>query len=139
MRNNSRHWIEDREERRRVIAEIGEGHLIKEVEVDRHHRNGPEIHQISDTGIITILNKRTRRMVTQLIARPGQIRRYYAEGETIPTGLIEIARQHQRMALNYAQKRILKKILFSFGAPLTFGTGAICHYITWINFCQQTK
>jgi len=98
----SKHWIEDRKEREKAIKQIGVGHAVKEVEIDRHHRNGPEIHQISDTGIITILNKRTKKMITQLIARPGQIRRYYKENETIPAGLIEIARQHQKMALNYA-------------------------------------
>lgn len=110
----SKHWIEDRKEREKVIKQIGAGHLVKEVEIDRHHRNGPEIHQISDTGIITILNKRTKKMITQLIARPGQIRRYYKENEMIPAGLLEITRQHQKMALNYAQKilpNFLKKLL----------------------------
>lgn len=99
---NSRHWNNDRKERNELIKKIGKGKTIKEVEVDRHHRNGPEIHCISDTGIITIFNKRTKKMITQLIARPGQIKRYYTENEVIPSGLIDIARQHQNMAFNYA-------------------------------------
>lgn len=99
---NSRHWKAERKERNKVIQQIGLGATIKVVEVDNHHINGPEIHKISNTGIITILNKRTKKMITQLIARPGQIRRYYKENETIPTELIEIAREHQRMYLNYA-------------------------------------
>ncbi len=98
----SKHWTEDRKERAKLIERIGLGNIIKEVEVDRHHKNGPEIHKLSDTGIITVFNKRTKKMVTQLIARPGQIRRYYNENETIPTELIKIAREHQKMNFNYA-------------------------------------
>ena len=98
----SKHWTKDRKERAKIIEMIGTGNIIKEVEVDRHHRNGPEIHKISDTGIITIFNKRTKKMITQLIARPGQIKRYYTENEIIPFGLIDLAREHQRMNYNFA-------------------------------------
>lgn len=93
----SRHYNEDRKNREDLIRTIGYGTLVKTVEVDKHHRNGPEIHEISSTGIITIYNKRTHKLITKLIARPGQIRRYYKENETIPSGLLEIAREHQRM------------------------------------------
>ena len=93
----SRHYNEDRKNREDLIRTIGYGTSVKTVEVDKHHRNGPEIHEISSTGIITIYNKRTHKLITKLIARPGQIRRYYKEGETIPSGLLEIAREHQRM------------------------------------------
>lgn len=97
----SYHWREERKQRAYWIRKIGYGTIIKTVVVDNHHENGPEIHQISDTGIITIFNQRTKEMITQLIARPGQIRRYYKKNETIPTGLIEIAIEHQKMHLNY--------------------------------------
>lgn len=110
----SKHWTKDRKNRAEVIKQIGYGNIIKEVEVDRHHKNGPEIHKISDTGIITIFNKRTQKMITQLIARPGQIKRYYTENETIPTGLIELARKHQQMNLNYAQIKEEKIFLYFF-------------------------
>ena len=99
----SNHWARDRKERAELVKRIGLGNTIKEVEVDRHHKNGPEIHRISDTGIITIFNKRTKKMVTQLIARPGQIRRYYKENEVIPSELLQLAREHQKMNFNYAQ------------------------------------
>lgn len=113
---NSKHWDRDREARRKAIEEIGEGNVIKTVEVDRHHRNGPEIHKISDTGIITIFNKNSNKMITQLIARPAQIRRYFAEDEIIPKGLLKLARQHQELELNYLQKikKILKKTVDKF-------------------------
>ena len=98
----SRHWERDRKNRKELIEAIGHGNTIKTVVVDRHHKNGPEIHEISDTGIITIFNQRTRKMITQLIARPGQIKRYFTEGEIIPNGLLELARQHQQLNYNYA-------------------------------------
>ncbi len=107
---NSKHWERDREARKEAIEKIGVGHTIKSVEVDRHHKNGPEIHEISDTGIITIFNKTTRKMITQLIARPAQITRYFTEGEIIPKNVLKLARQHQELGLNYLQK-ILKKLL----------------------------
>lgn len=97
----SKHYTNDRQARERLINEIGNGKVIKSVVIDRGHRNGAEIHEISDTGIITIFNQRTRKMITKLIARPGQVRRYFKENETIPNGLIELARKHQQMAYNY--------------------------------------
>lgn len=97
----SRHYTNDRKMRERLIKEIGYGHTIKSVVVDKGHRNGAEIHELSDTGIITVFNQRTRKLITRLIARPGQIKRYFNENEIIPKGLINLAREHQRMAFNY--------------------------------------
>lgn len=98
----SRHYNEDRKSREDLIRTIGYGTTVKTVIIDRGHRNGPEIHEISDTGIITVYNERTKKLVTKLIARPGQIRRYYKENEIIPKNLLQIAKEHQRMAFNYA-------------------------------------
>lgn len=98
----SLHYTDDRQAREALIETIGYGKTIKTVVVDRGHKNGPEIHEISDTGIITIFNQRTHKMITKLIARPGQIRRYYKENEIIPRGLLQLAREHQQMAYNLA-------------------------------------
>ena len=96
----SKHYTKDRKVREELIQQIGEGTPVKEVRVDRRHRNGAEIHVISSTGIITIYNEKTRKMVTRLIARPGQIRRYYNENETIPTDLLTLAKEHTRNKYN---------------------------------------
>lgn len=93
----SKHWTQDREERAALIAEIGIGKIVKVSVVDKGHPNGPEIHTISGTGIITIYNQRTHKMITQLIARVAQIYRYYADGEKPPKQLIAIAREHQNL------------------------------------------
>jgi hypothetical protein len=99
---NSKHYTEDRQKREALIQKIGLGEIIKTVEIDRGHKNGPEIHTISSTGIITIYNKYSKKLVTKLIARPGQIRRYYTTNEEAPEYLIKITREYQKMRFNYA-------------------------------------
>ena len=97
----TRHYIEDRQDRENRIKIIGQGNVIKSVVVDRGHRNGPEIHEITDTGIINIYNQRTKKLVTKLIARPGQIKRYFIN-EVIPKGLLERAKYNcYTLAYNY--------------------------------------
>lgn len=94
----SRHYQLDRELREEVIEFIGYGKIIKTVEIDRGHRNGAEIHELSDTGIINIYNKRTHKLITKLIASPGQVRRCYQESEIIPQFLLNLARAHKPLA-----------------------------------------
>lgn len=96
----SKHYMEDRKAREELIQRIGEGTPVKEVRVDRGHRNGAEIHVISSTAIITIYNEKTRKIITKLIAKPGQIKRYYNENETIPTDLLVLAKEHKRHKYN---------------------------------------
>lgn len=97
---NSRHYTKDRQQREAIIAQIGTGNVIKEVVVDRGHRNGPEVHKITDTALILVYNQRTGILVTKLIARPAQILRYYREDEVRPTAVVELARQHARLKYN---------------------------------------
>lgn len=91
----SKHYTEDRRDREIRINLIGMGQTVASFTVDKGHKNGPEIHEISDTGIITIYNKRTHKLITKLIARPGQIKRYYAEGKA-PKTLVEKALDNTR-------------------------------------------
>ena len=92
----SRHYNRDRVIREKLIKEIGVGKEVKTVRVDKGHPNGPELHTITSNGIIIIRNERTHKMITKLIARPNQIRRYGIEDEKI----IEIARKHQTLGYN---------------------------------------
>ncbi len=95
----SNHWTRDRKERDQIIERIGDGRIIRKVVIDKHHPNGPEVHVLSNTGIITIFNQKTNKMITKLIARPGQLNRFYANN-TAPKWLVNITREHQRMGLN---------------------------------------
>lgn len=89
----SKHYLEERAARELIVKKIGIGKIVDSFVVDRSHRNGPEIHEITSTGIIIIRNQRTHKMITKLIARPGQIKRYYKKGEA-PAAILDIAFQN---------------------------------------------
>ena len=65
--------------------------------VDKGHKNGVEIHVITENGIINIYNYYSKKYVTGLIARPGQLMRY---GVVIPESVLEKARVHVSMHYN---------------------------------------
>lgn len=102
MAQTTKHYQNDRSIRERIINEIiGQGKVIKSFKVNRHHKNGPEAHMITDTAIIVIYNYNTKRLVTKLIARPGQIKRYYdAIGQEAPKELMEKAYANQKLGYN---------------------------------------
>lgn len=65
--------------------------------VDKGHRNGKEIHVITENGIINIYNYNSKKYITGLIARPSQLIRY---GVEIPEEIINKARFHTYMHYN---------------------------------------
>lgn len=96
----SAHYRKDRKTREYLVNfVVGDGHVIREMYVDRGHPDGPELHSLTDTGVIIIQNYRTKRVITKLIARPGQVRRFY-RGETAPNWLVVLAQYHERMEYN---------------------------------------
>ena len=96
------HWEERKERNDFIIDQIGIGNPIKTFRWDKGHPNGPELHTITDTGIIIIQNERTKKLVTTLIARPGQIHRYYArENERPPKFLMKLAHIHENAGHNF--------------------------------------
>lgn len=96
----SKHYTNDRIERENKIREIGIGEAVATFRVDRGHANGAELHTITTTAIIVIRNERTNKMVTKLIARPGQIERYFDEKTETVIELMKIAREHQLKGYN---------------------------------------
>ena len=99
---NTMHYNNDKEVRRNTIEKyIGWGTDIFSAELDRGHKNGSEIQVVTDTAIIKIYNARTRKHVTDLIARPNQIKRVYnAKGQYAPRWLLEIAYENQNRGFN---------------------------------------
>ncbi len=101
---DSLHYITDRAQREQKIREIGIGKELDSFDVDKGHRNGPEIHVVTSTGIIIIYNAWTHKMVTKKIARPRQIENLYMSKynslSKIPQSVLELARYHQRMGWN---------------------------------------
>ena len=95
----SQHWKNDRTERAAKIELIGGvGNPLFSVVWDRGHPSGPEIHIVTDNAIITIKNLYTKKVVTRLIATPGQLKRY---GKPIPEKVMALAVAHVRAGLNY--------------------------------------
>lgn len=95
----SNHYTYQRQAREQAIQKIGYGKPYATFIVDRHHPHGLERHVISTTGIIEVYAVRTNDLITKLIARPAQIRRYFKDGEA-PEDIIELARRHQIEGLN---------------------------------------
>lgn len=82
----SKHYKKSRSHREKLIKNVigGDGNVIDTFEVDKGHKDGVELHSITDTGLIIIHNKETGKLVTKLIARPAQVMRYYKNSEKSP-------------------------------------------------------
>lgn len=93
------HFTRDRQDRENLIKEIGSGKVVKRVVIDRGHRNGPEIHEVTDNAIVNIYNQKTGKLITKLIARPNQIKRYYEEGKA-PKEILNKAYDHMKKGYN---------------------------------------
>lgn len=72
------HFDTDRKTRHgNIVSHIGDGKYVTTFLCDTGHQNGNELHNIFDNGIILVQNERTKKIVTELIARPNQIKRYW--------------------------------------------------------------
>lgn len=98
---NTKHYTNDRKKREELIQNvIGEGKEVETFTIDRGHRNGPELHTITTTGIIIIRNAKTKKIVTKLIARPAQIKRYFKVITEKIQKIIELAIMHTKLGYN---------------------------------------
>lgn len=94
----SNHYQNDRKIREMLIKNvIGYGKPIAQVTIDRGHVNGAEIHVLSDTGIITVYNARTKVLVTRMIGKPTQIQNRFKD---VPVQVLKFAREHQKLGYN---------------------------------------
>lgn len=101
----TQHQKEERRSRENLIFNvIGLGEKLDRFVVDKGHKNGKEIHTLTTTGIIVIQNLNTKKVVTMLIARPGQVERYYIDEHKYINDdvkkVINIAREHQKLGYN---------------------------------------
>lgn len=79
-----------------IKENIGFGKTIAKFHWDKGHPNGTEIHFVTNTGIVIVTNEKTHRIITYLIARPQQIKRYYDKYSLdVPEYLLDIAKEHQ--------------------------------------------
>lgn len=102
----SKHYKSQRNEREKFIEERlgGDGKVIDSFVVDKGHVGGEEIHCVTDNGIIIVYNATSKKLVSKLIARPQQIRRYYQNTGRRPPKkykrVLKLAKQHQILGYN---------------------------------------
>lgn len=99
----SNHYKRKRYKREKFIHKCcnGDGKIIDEFVVDKGHKDGLERHCITDTGIIIIYNAVSGKLVSKLIARPNQIKRYYTDTDKEPPpSLLRLAEWHESMGYN---------------------------------------
>lgn len=107
---SSYHYSKDRQVREKVINEmIGNGKIIKTTTMQEPNRSFPATYQISDTGIVTILDVSMTVIITKIIASPRQLRRYYQD-EPLPDKLLQSAINNVRKGYNLVQKKQNKRI-----------------------------
>ena len=99
----SRHYIKVRNKREKFIRKyITDGNVIDEFIIDKGHKDGKEIHSITDTGLIIIHNQTSGKLITKLIARPQQIQRYYDNADKEPPKqILVLAQWHQDLHYNF--------------------------------------
>lgn len=99
----SLHYQKERVDRDKYIREnIGVGEIIDSFTMDRGHTGGPEIHSVTNTGIIVVCNATTGKLITTLIARPEQLKRLYETiGGKPPRKLLRLAYKHSIDQSNY--------------------------------------
>lgn len=124
---NTDHWASERDQRRINVKNAGGlgSKVIARYTWNKNHPRGPEFHYITDNAIIIIVNVRdeltsggTKKIVTELVARPGQLDRYLYQSDNgtgrniltketaatknwnFPDYVYDKAIQHQKMGLN---------------------------------------
>lgn len=121
------HWSQDREQRRENVERAGGlgVNIIARFVWDKKHKDGPELHYITDNAIIIAVNMRKQILqkrldvITELVARPEQLMRYlkpsdHGNGMNIlnletasnpnwsyPPEVMEKAVEHQKAGLNH--------------------------------------
>lgn len=93
--NTSRHFARDRQARKSVVESL-HGYVVKSYIVDTGHKNGLEVHDVYSNSVVKIYNYNTNKHITDIIARPNQIKRY----GILDAKMLEAARIHKKMNLN---------------------------------------
>ena len=103
----SQHYRTQRCERENFIKEClnGDGKVIDSFIIDKGHKNGIERHELTENGIILIYNNNSNILVSKLIARPQQIKRYYDNTGREPPKecekILELAHWYEVLGFNY--------------------------------------
>jgi len=85
MMNITKHGEEKLETRLKIYLEkLGRADKVKTLILDKGHRDGPERHVIHENRLVYIYNVNSRKFITVLYARDGQLRRYGLNPDDFP-------------------------------------------------------
>lgn len=101
----SKHYQSQRGKREKFIDEhFSDGYIVDEFVVDRGHPHGAERHCIMNNGVVVIYNLITDKLITKILARPQQIKRYYENSNREPPSeyeeILRLAREHNILGYN---------------------------------------
>jgi len=82
--------------RLQIVHALGELRTHSSYIVDTGHKDGAELHTVCTNGVIVIANLWRAEIITYLIARPGQIKRYGINDNE----LIHLCRTHVYQGLH---------------------------------------
>jgi len=68
---------QEKEDRIRAYKELKSGRIIASFLIDKGHSNGYEVHNLYSNRIIRVYNNNSKKAITLLYAREGQIKRYF--------------------------------------------------------------
>ena len=101
------HYKNKRCNREKFIEEYlgGNGYMVDGFVIDRGHKDGLEVHSITDNGLIIIHNLTSGKLITKLLARKNQIKRYYeSTGREPPEDyedILRLAELHESLGYNF--------------------------------------
>ena len=99
----SGHYKGQRYKREKLIKKHlnGDGRIIDSFIINKGHKDGLEKHCVTENGIIVIYNADSNKLVTKLVARENQIKRYYRNsGREPPQWLLYLAQFHESLGYN---------------------------------------
>lgn len=80
-----------REKRRNQALAFGDFEVLNSYVVDTGHPAGLELHTITTTAVVIIANMQKQQVITYLIARPQQLKRYGIKDKNI----LKLAEEHK--------------------------------------------
>lgn len=93
MSTYSNHYANYRNERNTLISEIGRGEVIYSTVQYDEKRGRYFKYEITDNAILIVKDKEEDYIITEFIARPSRLRRYWAD---CPQEIIMKAVEHTR-------------------------------------------
>lgn len=101
----SKHYECQRSRREKFIDEhFCNGYIVDEFIVNRGHPHGAERHCIINNGVVIIYNLASGKLITKILARPQQIKRYYESTKKKPPleyeDILKLAREHSILGYN---------------------------------------